>query len=88
MLWIRIRNSRLCVRIWKWTLTFTRKLRILRSAHFDFTVFTYVQNVLVKECPVNPEEVQMHPVMLEFIFKYVSYPKSNNGVSPLSKATN
>jgi hypothetical protein len=31
-------------------LTLTRKSRILRSAHSGFTVFTYVQNVLVKEC--------------------------------------
>jgi hypothetical protein len=45
-------------------LTHTRKLHILRSAHSGFTVFIYVQNLLVKECPVNTEEVQMHPVML------------------------
>jgi hypothetical protein len=62
LLWIR--NSRFYSGSGNGLLTLTRKLRILRSAHSGFTVFTYVQNVLVKECPVNPEEVQMHPVML------------------------
>jgi hypothetical protein len=31
---------------------------------FELELTSYVQNVLVKGCRVNPEEVQMHPVML------------------------